>query len=382
MIELEVVLATARTARSQLGGDIYLVGGAVRDILLTRDTDDLDFVVVPGDYERYARLMAKQLRSVAIPFKQNMRIPLCGSFIDVSAPHGETLKDDLAKRDFTINNLAMDLQGEIHGDKTHIEQKIIYPAYNELFDDDPVRILRGFRQANALGFSLSNNFLVLAERKMPLITAVATERITDELKKLTATGRADKDIFEAMNKTALWQTLLEANPSTDVLCNSIKYGHEDNFALFITALASSSATPIRALQKLFPSGQFYKRIRAVLDSVPVFISQLDVDIERAVWDNKSLFPLLPKALRTIYGVKENLIEKCYEIHKKIMDTDRDALITGEYVLSVASETAPELTIGNWVGILLNECNYKLTFGLLADKQAAKKNLREQISLLN
>lgn len=160
-------------------GLVYLVGGAVRDALLGRETKDLDFVVVGLDPEQVAAALARWGRvepvesrafgvfkftpagageqyDVALP-RRDRWTGL--AYKDMAAEWGVSLEEDLARRDYTINALALSLEGELRdpfggqADLAAHRVRAVGEA-RERFAEDPSRILRGLRLACELGFAV------------------------------------------------------------------------------------------------------------------------------------------------------------------------------------------------------------------------------------
>ncbi|KAA0258609.1 CCA tRNA nucleotidyltransferase [Deferribacter autotrophicus] len=164
--------------------DIYFVGGCVRDTILGIKSHDIDIVPFGIDYREFSKILKKKLNASAVPFKDNVRLYVNNTVIDVSKPRGETISDDLQKRDFTINNLAMDKNGNIIGDTTDIDKRLIKHVYEEVFQDDPIRILRAFRFASQLGFQIDIETLNKIYHEKELLKNAPNERIYDEIIKL------------------------------------------------------------------------------------------------------------------------------------------------------------------------------------------------------
>lgn len=179
------VYDTLAYIEKNLNCKIYIVGGAVRDILLNKTIKDIDITAENIDYTILAKSIAKSLKAHAAPFKDNMRINYKNSFeIDISKLRGKNIHEDLSLRDFTINNMALDLYGNFFGNNDDLNNKIIKAVFNETFDNDPVRILRCFRFVSTFGFDIHKDTLNLAVNKKHLLKNTAKERITDEIKKM------------------------------------------------------------------------------------------------------------------------------------------------------------------------------------------------------
>lgn len=184
---------------------IYLVGGALRDYLLKRTPNDFDFAI-GGKGIEFARKFALKTKSAFVLLSEKddeARVVLPNGIIfDFNGLGDKTIREDLLRRDFTINALALDLHkptkiiDKCHG-LTHLKSKIIFPTTNKSLILDPLRILRAFRIALELNFTVSNKVFELA--KNINLSAVAPERIGYELLRIceaTKSYRSLKILYE------------------------------------------------------------------------------------------------------------------------------------------------------------------------------------------
>ena len=185
----------------------YVVGGFVRDVLLRRDTADID-IAVAADALEIAPKIATTLGGKYIPLD---RINKIGRVILVNkeAPASkgqwnldfstvkDTIEQDLARRDFTIDAMAIDLSqlGKNCTDVPLIDpfngwgnlhQGVIRAVAETAFESDAVRLLRAMRLAAELGFSIDKETEALIQRHSYLIANVAGERVREELLRLLA----------------------------------------------------------------------------------------------------------------------------------------------------------------------------------------------------
>jgi putative nucleotidyltransferase with HDIG domain len=184
--------------RDLLGGDAWLVGGAVRDRLLGRPTLDYD-VVVRGGAERVARAVAKQARGH--PFRLSEAfgawrvVARDGTWqVDFTPLLGQTIEADLARRDFTINAIAEPLAGgeliDPAGGRDDVAARRLRMVSAQAFADDPLRTLRLARIACELGLQVEEDTLAAAHARAAGLAAVAAERVFTELKRLVIAPRA------------------------------------------------------------------------------------------------------------------------------------------------------------------------------------------------
>jgi len=185
----------------------YLVGGAVRDALLGREVADLDldFVLLSGAVKT-ARTIASYYKVGFVLLdaeRQIARVVFDGVTADFAEAEGGCLEVDLGRRDFTINAIAYDpiLQEAIdpHGGRGDLKLGLMRMISRENLADDPLRLLRGYRQAAQLGFAIEENTRGAIADLAPLLERVAAERIRTELGYLLNTPRGVSGLVEAWN---------------------------------------------------------------------------------------------------------------------------------------------------------------------------------------
>lgn len=182
------------------GFDAYIVGGCVRDLLMNGDGnyEDIDIVTnIPLDilkiYETADISKNKKDFDVII-------VEYEGHKFEVASFRGENIYEDLKNRDFTINALAQDQNGEIVGhdiSKQDIENKVLRIGLKgeELFSEDPLRILRGLRFAVKYDLTIEAETLECMRRCMDKLFQVDKHRLYEEfIKGLALNGRWDRYI--------------------------------------------------------------------------------------------------------------------------------------------------------------------------------------------
>ncbi|MDD5097995.1 MAG: HD domain-containing protein [Candidatus Omnitrophica bacterium] len=183
---------------------LYLVGGALRDLILNRkkDNPDFDFCLKKGSIN-FGRTLAKQLRcGFVVLDEEHAACRLVKKFegkiytFDFTDFRAATLEKDLLHRDFTINSMAVKFEDVFSGKdlntlivdpyfgRADLKNKIIRVSGKNSFQEDPLRILRAFSFSCMLGFSLDKETLRLAKDKKHLISEVSSERIREELFKI------------------------------------------------------------------------------------------------------------------------------------------------------------------------------------------------------
>ncbi|HAE58454.1 MAG TPA: hypothetical protein DCG54_02820 [Anaerolineae bacterium] len=181
---------------------IFLVGGAVRDAVLAREVHDLDFAVPKGALA-FARKLADKLSAAFYPLdgeNDTARLVIIhpdGSrdILDFAGFRGESLEDDLRGRDFTINAVALDLHsGELHDPLSglaDLRAKRLRACAETSLADDPVRILRGVRQAAGYGLTIDPATRQQMKSAASGLPSVSAERLRDEILKILAGPQPD-----------------------------------------------------------------------------------------------------------------------------------------------------------------------------------------------
>lgn len=208
------ILRKIGTIADELSVEAYVVGGYVRDLLLGKEVNDIDIVVVGNGVEFASAVAGRLGKTKIVTFEkfgtammphENGKIEFVGarkeSYTrgsrkpDVAAG---TLEEDLSRRDFTINAMAVSLNQHRWGtlvDPFHgqddLEEKIIRTPLDPLttFDDDPLRIMRAVRFAAQKGFSIEEKTLAAIPRMNERLAIISQERITDEFLKILASPK-------------------------------------------------------------------------------------------------------------------------------------------------------------------------------------------------
>lgn len=189
---------------------LYLVGGALRDLILnrTKENPDFDFCLKSGALKFAAKLAKELMCAFVVLDEEHAACRLVKKInqkmytFDFSDFRAATLEKDLRHRDFTINSMALGL-GDVFGGQdlntliidpysgsADIRAKIIKATGPGSFKEDPLRILRAFSFSCALGFSLDKETLRLAKKEKNKISRVSSERIREELFKILDSSMA------------------------------------------------------------------------------------------------------------------------------------------------------------------------------------------------
>ncbi len=208
--ETSSFLTRVSNSLAEPGIKSYLVGGFVRDVLLGRDTADID-IALAADAVAVAPKVADALGGRFVLLDKVNRV--CRIIVvDEEAPSGGrwqldfssfegNLEPDLARRDFTIDAIAVDLddlaKDDVHlidpfGGRGDLQNGLIRAVSETAFKSDAARLLRAVRLAAELGFSLESQTEALIRQNCHLIAGVAGERVREELMRLLAVPHPER----------------------------------------------------------------------------------------------------------------------------------------------------------------------------------------------
>ncbi|BCL38436.1 CCA tRNA nucleotidyltransferase [Nostoc sp. MS1] len=183
----------------------YMVGGAVRDALLGRSREylDLDFVI-PSKAVKVARAIAHHYKAGFVlldPVRQIARVVFPHATADFAQQEGNSLETDLHRRDFTINAIAynphtQEIIDPLNG-YADLQVGVLRMVAKANLEDDPLRLLRAYRQAAQLGFTIEPATQATIRDLASHLTQVAAERVRVEIGYLLATPHGNSWIATA-----------------------------------------------------------------------------------------------------------------------------------------------------------------------------------------
>ena len=208
------VISDVKIVAADRNEKVFIVGGFVRDKLLKRESNEIDFLIV-GDGVQFATELSKKLGlKNVITYKNygtaqlkynNLQLEFVGarkeSYDEKSRNPkivSATFEEDIARRDFTINSLAVSLNNENYAEiidlfngYEDLNNKIIRTPIDSMitFNDDPLRILRAFRFASQLGFDVDDNVINSARALRERLNIIAKERIAAEFFKILGSNK-------------------------------------------------------------------------------------------------------------------------------------------------------------------------------------------------
>ena len=204
--EIQELINLAKDTAQTLGFNAYLIGGFVRDLILGVKNLDLD-IAIEGDGIKFSEAFAKKLNArlishkrfgtATVTLKHHLKIDIATTRKEYYPEPGclpvvnkGALKDDLYRRDFTINTLAISISGENFGKlidpfngRSDIEHKNVRILHNLSFIDDPTRILRAIRFEQRYNFKIEHHTLKCLKDSVGLkmLSIVQPQRLRDEI---------------------------------------------------------------------------------------------------------------------------------------------------------------------------------------------------------
>jgi len=237
------LLHTAKAVADTVGIPVYLVGGMVRDLLLGRDNEDID-LVVEGSGIDFAYALAAFVDGRCHPHEPFLTAVVTlpdGNHVDIASARTEfyrtpaalpevlnsLIRQDLFRRDFTINSLAVALHGERHGElvdffggRKDLQRRDIRVLHSLSFIDDPTRAIRAVRYARRLDFSIApdtRNLMATAVEE-GVFDRLSGQRLRRELESLLAEAHptsaiellAELGLLPALCRGLIWSKTIHA----------------------------------------------------------------------------------------------------------------------------------------------------------------------------
>ncbi len=243
-------------AFSQAGHELALVGGPVRDAFLGRDVHDLDFTTsaTPQQTEKLVKPLADAVWDVGRAFGTiaaqlgNHTVEITtyradsydGSSRKPEVRFGKSLEDDLFRRDFTMNAMALTLPevklvDPCNGLEDLLAGVLRTPATPEVsFDYDPLRMMRGARFTSQLGASIHPDTLAAMTALAPRIADISAERVREELTRLLSTG-SPRAGLEVLVETGIADVVLPELPALRLESDEHAH-HKDVYQHTLTVL--------------------------------------------------------------------------------------------------------------------------------------------------
>jgi tRNA nucleotidyltransferase (CCA-adding enzyme) len=340
-----------------LPGPAYLVGGGVRDLLLYRPGIDVDLAVV-GDAEAYAHALAERLDGRVVTHGRFGTAVVHygnGRHLDVATARTETypapaalpevapassIEEDLARRDFTINAMAVALpDGELvdpFSGRSHLADRLVRVLHEQSFVDDPTRIFRAAQYEGRLGFRMDPKTETLALMAVPDVRRLSGARVREELNAILGEERAPA-ILRRLRQLGVDEALLPGLrfPEDGRLLERLRmlasqYTPAPQWELGLLAIAP----PPGWLDELKVPRWAVTRIEAAVQEAPWLRARLrgpnlsPAEIVEAVENTGPDTPLLALAQEELPALHE-YFQRLRDVHIELTGDDLAALGLGE-----------------------------------------------------
>lgn len=373
------------------GHQAFFVGGSVRDLLLKREIGDID-ITTSAPPEHIQSLFPKVIPvgiehgTVIVRFNhvsyEVTTFRLDGKYSDQRHPdHVEFVRhveEDLRRRDFTINAMAMDKQGEIidlFGGKNDLQEKMIRTVGKGIdrFTEDPLRIIRALRFVSQLGLTIEANTFADMRAVKNEIETLAIERIKKEMTKFFA-GHYIEQGITYLKTTGVYKYLPIFNECPnliDTLSSPIlplkSFGE-------VIALFYYKRSEIRIIDwvKAWKCSNKEKQEAIELTEAITYYEKNGLD-QWLVYQLSNEFFSSFIRLTNILFASDNLNLADLKQHEQMLSihSKQDLKIDGHDLISLF----PHLRRGRWIADILNKMEKKVVFNQLEN---TKSNLREWI----
>ena len=359
--------------------EVYVVGGCVRDTLMNKPVKDIDLLVEGKSLEfvknllrNYGRVDVVGESFSVLKFRPNGHI---GEDFDIAVPRmdrkigighkgfetitGVSILEDLKRRDFTINSIAINIRDEKIIDPFNgiqdLKKNILNATDKNAFIEDPLRILRGIQFASRFNLNIHPTTLNLMKSNVHLIHEIPGERILDEFNKILYKGGSTQRAFELIRKCDLDKELFGTR------FTKFTYGELDPISFFfILCLPSGN-----------PSKFYHERLRGeahITKALEVLHNQFtelhkEVDERELRWKVFMMLKSSPilKHARILPTKVQEIFEKMknQEIPEKIGDIP----ITGDDLMEMFNlkpgRELGEIIIELYKDALVNKFDWKL-----------------------
>lgn len=373
------------------GYQAYFVGGSVRDLLLGREIGDVD-ITTSASPEHIQSLFEKVIPvgiehgTVIVRFNhasyEVTTFRLDGKYSDQRHPdHVEfitSIEDDLRRRDFTINAMAMDKQGEIidlFDGKKDLNDKMIRTVGNgfDRFTEDPLRIIRALRFVSHLGLSIELETFKDMKKVKNEIESLAVERIKNEMTKFFAGDYLEQGI-SSLKDTGIYKHLPVIKKHPELIEDLKRPLFPLNSFGEVIALFSYQSNKTDVLEWIKAWKCSNKEKLEALDLIRAlnYFNENGVDQWLVYQLSKVNYSGFIRIIRNIFKTKNlNLKDLEYAEQKLSIYSKRDLAINGNDL----TRLFPQYKKGSWISEILCKIEKEVVFDRLTN---TKENLKEWI----
>ena len=354
--------------------EIFLVGGAIRDILMGYEPKELDFCI-KGDTVEFINFIDKQrdIKKIKVSEFNTYKLLYKDKYYDFSLTREESyipkgslpkidnfnvsIKKDLYRRDFTINSIAInliDLKNDFidpfDGIKD-ISSKKIKIIHKDSFNDDPTRIFRAIKFSKRLEFIIEKNSLNELNKSISNIKKLSKDRIKNEIEKISFEPNC-KEILIELKKLGALKFFYDFEPS------EINFNQKNisNWTLIIYSIAMFNSLEKRDISEINIRKELRKKINDM-----VFITNL---AQSKIKITKNEFKILKKVDQSLF---DNLL-LINKINSTILNDYKNSLLRSNSHLSFSDIKKIKSCTDLEASIILNDIEYQKFNDLLKSKK--------------
>ncbi|MBM7713613.1 tRNA nucleotidyltransferase (CCA-adding enzyme) [Bacillus thermophilus] len=376
------------------GYEACFVGGAVRDFLLGRDIHDVDIATsaTPAELKTiFSKTVDVGIEHGTIMVIQNGKSYEVttyrseGDYQDYRRPESVTfvrsLYEDLKRRDFTMNAIAMDKEGNFidpFAGRLAVEKKVIVTvgSADERFQEDALRLMRAVRFVSQLGFHLEKQTEKAIKEHVDLLRHISVERITAEFEKLLD-GKYKKNAFELLFHTGIYKRLPSLFNQEHVVqsVTKLEISPLKELDIWLLALYFSGEHPVTTLKKWrLPS----KKIKLLSMALSYLMLRKD-----HFWSRDELFTagkeialLVETAFLTIKREDVQLAHLLDKYESLPIKSLKELTVNGNDLIRWTGKQS-----GPWIGKVLHEAAQAVINGEIANHKQEIRSWMENCRLI-
>lgn len=339
-------------------GDVYVVGGAVRDAFLNKPIKDIDLVVDKTTLNELMRVLTEfgKVSVVGQSFAVIKFKPEGESEdIDIAVPRidrktgtshkdfdvqteGVDINGDLKRRDFTINSIAVNVETQEILDPFNglqdLEKGVLQATDLTAFIDDPLRIMRGLQLASRFRFNISPQTLDLMKQNAHLLSEIPGERIRDEFDKLLMKGGDTAIALDILVKTDLDKVLFGQKISNF----NVEFNKLDMLSFYYILGLLGGKDPVKFYKDRLKGEANIAKELEVLDNLFGKLKDIEQDDEKLKWQVFVISSKFPRVLDAV--ILPNSVEEIYKAMKSgwLPSSPKAIAFTGDDVKRVMNIT--------------------------------------------
>ena len=367
---------------NESGYDAYFVGGMVRDVLLGRNVYDSDITTnaapeaVMNLFDKVYATGLKHGTVTVIMDDQNVEVTtfrLDGEYLDNRHPEEvfftRSLTEDLARRDFTINAMAQEMDGTIidpYNGKDDLEAGIIRAVGDpeERFKEDALRILRGIRFVAKLGFNIENETLKAIKKCRHLLANLSLERIRKEFEGILSSAEYGTFALEFIVQNSIFEYI----PFFSVLMKFKNLNRINQTVTLFDVVAFELENPTAFLSE-FPFTKKEKKTVQILLSI-----RDEVLDERLILYRFGFSVLYQRHLLNCFYQNKDF---GFKLPNLVINSRADLAIGPKEVIELSKKTS-----GAWVGKLFAEIEEAVILEKIENTRTSILKLIEKRGILN